>query len=121
MSSPGLSGGPTALRILLGSQLRRLREGRGISAQAAARAIRGSESKISRIELGRNAVREIDVADLLTLYGVTEAGEREQLLDKRPEVDRYLLAMERLCLEAADPRASTQVIEAILEEMGGPA
>jgi transcriptional regulator with XRE-family HTH domain len=80
VTSLGLSGGPTALRILLGSQLRRLREGRGISAQAAARAIRGSESKISRIELGRNAVREIDVADLLTLYGVRNAEEREQLL-----------------------------------------
>jgi transcriptional regulator with XRE-family HTH domain len=80
MTSLGLSGGPTALRILLGSQLRRLREGRGITAQAAARAIRGSESKISRIELGRNAVREIDVADLLTLYGVTNSEEREQLL-----------------------------------------
>ena len=80
MTSLGVSGGPTALRILLGGQLRRMREGRGISAQSAAQAIRGSESKISRIELGRNAVREIDVADLLTLYGVTEPGEREQLL-----------------------------------------
>ena len=36
------------------------------SAQEAAKAIRGSESKISRIELGRNAIREIDVLDLLT-------------------------------------------------------
>src|ERR1700757_2768876 len=42
--------GPTVLRILLGTQLRRLRESRGITAQEAARAIRGSESKISRIE-----------------------------------------------------------------------
>jgi transcriptional regulator with XRE-family HTH domain len=74
------TGGPTVLRILLGTQLRRLREARGISAQEAARAIRGSESKISRIELGRNAVREIDIADLLTLYGVTDQAEREQLL-----------------------------------------
>jgi transcriptional regulator with XRE-family HTH domain len=73
-------GAPTVLRILLGTQLRRLRESRGISAQEAARAIRGSESKISRIELGRNAVREVDIADLLNLYGVTDAGEREQLL-----------------------------------------
>ena len=56
--------GPTVLRILLGIQLRRRREGRGITAQEAARAIRGSESKISRIELGRNAIREIDVLDL---------------------------------------------------------
>jgi transcriptional regulator with XRE-family HTH domain len=73
-------GGPTILRLLLGAQLRRMREARGISAQEAARAIRGSESKISRIELGRNTVREIDIADLLTLYGITDRTEREQLL-----------------------------------------
>jgi transcriptional regulator with XRE-family HTH domain len=79
---PGVDspGAPTVLRILLGTQLRRLRESRGISAQEAARAIRGSESKISRIELGRNAVREVDIADLLNLYGITDAVEREQLL-----------------------------------------
>src|SRR6266571_4548123 len=76
----GGAGGPTVLRILLGTQLRRLREARGITAQEAARAIRGSESKISRIELGRNAVREVDIADLLSLYGVTDPDEREQLL-----------------------------------------
>ena len=74
------AGGPTVLRILLGTQLRRLREARGISAQEAAREIRGSESKISRIELGRNAVREVDIADLLSLYGITDQAEREQLL-----------------------------------------
>jgi transcriptional regulator with XRE-family HTH domain len=70
---------PTVLRILLGTQLRRLRESRGITAQEAARAIRASESKISRIELGRNAVREVDIADLLSLYDVT-GDERTQLL-----------------------------------------
>src|ERR1039457_390697 len=74
------AGGPTVLRILLGTQLRRLRESRGITAHEAARAIRGSESKISRIELGRNAVREVDIADLLSLYGITDTTEREQLL-----------------------------------------
>jgi transcriptional regulator with XRE-family HTH domain len=72
--------GPTVLRILLGTQLRRLREARGITAQEAARAIRASESKISRIELGRNAFREVDIADLLTLYGITDLEEREQML-----------------------------------------
>ena len=75
-----IAGAPTVLRTLLGTQLRRLRESRGITAQAAARAIRGSESKISRIELGRNSVREIDVADLLDLYGLAEPAERERLL-----------------------------------------
>jgi transcriptional regulator with XRE-family HTH domain len=76
---PDSSDGPTVLRILLGSHLRRLREARGITARQAATKIRASESKISRIELGRNAIREIDVLDLLTLYGV-DAREREQLL-----------------------------------------
>jgi len=72
--------GPVILRIRLGGRLRRLRESRGITAQQAAKAIRGSESKISRIELGRHAAREIDVVDLLTLYGVTDQAEREELL-----------------------------------------
>jgi transcriptional regulator with XRE-family HTH domain len=74
------AGGPTVLRILLGTQLRRLREARGVTAQEAARAIRGSESKISRIELGRTSVREVDIVDLLSLYGITDPGEREELL-----------------------------------------
>jgi transcriptional regulator with XRE-family HTH domain len=74
------AGGPTVLRILLGTQLRRLRESRGITAQEAARAIRGSESKISRIELGRTSVREVDIIDLLSLYGITDPAEREELL-----------------------------------------
>src|SRR5256886_1974062 len=78
---------PPVLRILLGTQLRRLRESRGITAQEAARAIRGSESKISRIELGRNAIREIDVLDLLTYYGVG-AVEREQLLSLAEQANR---------------------------------
>jgi transcriptional regulator with XRE-family HTH domain len=84
---PEPSEGPTVLRILLGTQLRRLRDSRGITAQEAARAIRGSESKISRIELGRNAIREIDVLDLLTYYGVG-AVEREQLLTLAEQANR---------------------------------
>jgi len=68
------------LRIRLGATLRRLRESRGITAQRAAQEIRGSDSKISRIELGRHAAKEIDVADLLTLYGVTDEDERDELL-----------------------------------------
>jgi hypothetical protein len=72
--------GPTVLRILLGTQLRRLREGRGVTAQQAAWAIRGSEAKITRFELGRAAVREVEVIDLLSLYGITDPAEREEVL-----------------------------------------
>ncbi|MDQ2883831.1 MAG: helix-turn-helix domain-containing protein [Actinomycetota bacterium] len=73
-------GKPTALRIALGGHLRRLREASGITREAAGYTIRASSSKISRLELGRVASKERDVADLLTLYGVTDVEERETLL-----------------------------------------
>ncbi|WP_069161443.1 helix-turn-helix domain-containing protein [Nocardia altamirensis] len=69
--------GPTALRIAIGGQLRRLREKSGITREDAAEYIRGSHAKISRLELGRHAFKERDVQDLLSLYGVTEAEQRE--------------------------------------------
>lgn len=65
--------GPTVLRILLGSQLRLLREAAGITREDAGYAIRASGSKISRIELGRVSFKERDIADLLELYGVAGA------------------------------------------------
>ena len=72
--------GPTALRIALGTHLRRLREARNITAAEAAAAIRATHSKISRLERGRSGARQRDVADLLSLYGVTGEAEREELL-----------------------------------------
>lgn len=73
-------GSSTVLRIVLGAQLRRLREQRRITLEAAGHAIRASHSKISRMELGRVGFRVRDVADLLTLYGVTDDDERQPLL-----------------------------------------
>src|SRR5512138_3677270 len=72
--------GPTVLRILLGAQLRRLRETKAITREDAGWEIRASGSKISRMELGRVSFKERDVADLLTLYGVNDPDEREALL-----------------------------------------
>jgi transcriptional regulator with XRE-family HTH domain len=72
--------GPTAPRIALGTQLRRLREAANLTTGQAAEAIRASHSKLSRLERGRGAVRQRDVADLLTLYGGTDEAEREELL-----------------------------------------
>lgn len=72
--------GPTVLRILLGSQLRRLREARGITREDAGYAIRASGSKISRMELGRVSFKERDVVDLLEIYGVTDEAERATLV-----------------------------------------
>lgn len=79
LTSPGQ--GPTALRIALGTQLRRLREASNITSAQAADAIRATPSKISRLERGRTTARQRDVADLLTLYGITGHAEREQLLE----------------------------------------
>jgi transcriptional regulator with XRE-family HTH domain len=73
-------GGPTVLRMLLGAHLRRLREAQGVSREDAGWEIRSSESKISRIELGRVSFKERDIADLLTLYGVDDEEERTRLL-----------------------------------------
>ena len=72
--------GPTVLRILLGSQLRGLREAKGITREDAGYAIRASGSKISRMELGRVGFKERDVVDLLEMYGVSDETERASLV-----------------------------------------
>lgn len=79
LANPGQ--GPTALRIALGTHLRRLREASHVTPEQAAEAIRGTRSKISRLERGRTTARQRDVADLLSLYGVADPGEREQVLE----------------------------------------
>ena len=81
------AGGPTVQRLVLGSQLHRLRDSRGITAEQAAEAIRGSHSKISRMEHGRVGFKERDVGDLLTLYGVTDTEERAALLNLAREAN----------------------------------
>ncbi|MFI2641330.1 helix-turn-helix domain-containing protein [Streptomyces sp. NPDC018610] len=73
--------------MLLGSQLRRLRESRGITREAAGYSIRASESKISRMELGRVSFKTRDVEDLLTLYGITDDAERTSLLSLAKEAN----------------------------------
>ena len=83
-----VASGPTALRIALGSQLRRLREAHGITCEAAGRVIRASASKISRVEHGRVSMKQRDLADLLTLYGVTGEAERADVLRLAREAAR---------------------------------
>lgn len=73
--------GPTARRIVLGAQLRRLRESAEISRSDAGYSIRASGSKISRLERGRVGFKERDVSDLLTMYGVTDPDTRTRFLE----------------------------------------
>ncbi|MEU5699110.1 helix-turn-helix domain-containing protein [Streptomyces aurantiacus] len=73
--------------MLLGSHLRRLRESRGITREKAGYSIRASESKISRMELGRVSFKTRDVEDLLTLYGIADEVERTSLLSLAKEAN----------------------------------
>jgi transcriptional regulator with XRE-family HTH domain len=79
MNASSGRGGPTALRILLGAELRRLREAKQITLEGAGYVIRASGSKMSRLETGRVRFKSRDIADLLTLYGVTNSRERSAL------------------------------------------
>ena len=79
LAAPPGSGGPTVQRILLGAQLRRLREARRITLEDAGHVIRASGSKMSRLETGRVGFKDRDIADLLTFYGITDEEQRTLL------------------------------------------
>ena len=86
----GAGASPTLSRMVLGQALSALRDRAGITREAACRAIGAPESKISRLELGREDVRLRDVAGLCALYGVTDHLQRATLLSmaqlaNRPE------------------------------------
>jgi transcriptional regulator with XRE-family HTH domain len=70
----------TVLRMLLGGQLRRMREAAGITPERAGYELRASRSKISRLENGRVGIKRRDMTDLLTLYGVTDEALRSRFL-----------------------------------------
>jgi hypothetical protein len=65
---------------MLGGQLRRLRTELGIDRAVAGRHIGGSDSKISRIELGDVRIKDHDLELLLDLYGVDSIQERAAAL-----------------------------------------
>ena len=75
------------LRMLLGAQLRRLRETASVTRDDAGYHIRASGSKISRMELGRVSFKERDVTDLLEFYGVQDPAEREKLVQLTREAN----------------------------------
>jgi transcriptional regulator with XRE-family HTH domain len=70
----------SAQRMRVGAELRRLREAAGLSGEQVATALGWSQSKVSRIEIGRTAFTVNDVAGLLALYGVSDDGVRAELL-----------------------------------------
>ncbi|GIF05704.1 helix-turn-helix domain-containing protein [Actinoplanes siamensis] len=72
--------GSTVRRLQVGAHLRALRRASGLTREQAGYVIRASESKISRMELGRVGFKERDVVDLLKLYGVEDRAELDRML-----------------------------------------
>lgn len=72
--------GKSSARFVLGARLRQLREAAGVSCEEAGLAIRGSASKISRMELGRTGFKARDIDDLLALYGIIDEAELATML-----------------------------------------
>ena len=79
MTSLTGAGSPAVLRILLGAQLRRLREAKRITLEEAGNVIRASHSKVSRLESGRVAFKDRDIVDLFIYYGVTDQAQIQTL------------------------------------------
>ncbi|WP_314174117.1 helix-turn-helix domain-containing protein [Streptomyces winkii] len=76
---PDRPAGPAVPRLVLGERLRRLREAQYISRKEAGEAIKTSDVTIAQLERGCSGFRERDVADLLTIYGITDATEHATL------------------------------------------
>jgi transcriptional regulator with XRE-family HTH domain len=83
-----VSVGPTVRRRRLGSELRRLRESRGIRLEAVADRLGLAPSTLSRIETGKAPTRTAYLNSMFELYGVDDPGQRQVLLDMAREGHR---------------------------------
>ena len=78
------AGSPTARRRELGASLKRLRNGKGWTAEQVAERLLMSPSKLSRLETGQRGASERDINDLCGLYEVGEE-QRQHLLELASE------------------------------------
>jgi transcriptional regulator with XRE-family HTH domain len=76
---------PTVRRRRLGSELRKLREEKGMTAEEVAARLLVSQSKISRLENGRRSISQRDVRDLCGVYGVEDMRIVESLMQMAKE------------------------------------
>lgn len=80
--------GPTVRRRRLGSELRRLREARAIKLEEVADQLGLAASTLSRIETGKAPTKTAYLTSLLEMYGVTDPGQRQILIDMAREGHR---------------------------------
>ena len=71
--------GPVVQSALLRNELVRLRKESRLTQEQVADALEWSPSKLIRIEGGRSSITKVDLDALLSTYGVTSEGRREQL------------------------------------------
>jgi transcriptional regulator with XRE-family HTH domain len=71
--------GPVVQSALLRSELVRLRKENGLTQEQVAGELEWSPSKLIRIEGGRSSITKVDLDALLSRYGVTSEGRRDQL------------------------------------------
>ncbi|MEU1617575.1 helix-turn-helix transcriptional regulator [Streptomyces sp. NPDC005722] len=76
---------PTVRRRRLGSELRKLREQKGMTAEEVAARLLVSQSKISRLENGRRSISQRDVRDLCSVYGVDDSRLVDSLMNMARE------------------------------------
>lgn len=72
---------PTIRRRRLGTELRRLRERAGLTAEQVGKHLDCHASKVGRIENGRSGLRLPDLRGMLDLYGVDDEDTRRSLSD----------------------------------------
>ncbi|WP_052230203.1 helix-turn-helix transcriptional regulator [Streptomyces sp. CT34] len=102
VAQPEPEGDPSVVRMaspdsnaaageMLGEELRRYRELRGLTLKDVAPVIRGSTSKVSRLERGESPPKARDVYDLARYYGLSDAQMRvvEQLLAQTNNQEWY--------------------------------
>lgn len=80
--------GPTVRRRRLGTELRKLRESRGYKLEEVSAILGVAPSTLSRIETGKAPTKSAYLNRLLEMYGVTDSGQRQILVDMAREGHR---------------------------------
>jgi transcriptional regulator with XRE-family HTH domain len=80
--------GPTVRRRRLGMELRRLRDGSNLKLEEVAAELGVAPSTLSRIETGKAPTKSAYLHQMLQMYGVTDPGQRQVLIDMAREGHR---------------------------------
>src|SRR6201993_4164834 len=85
---PLMAAGPTVRRRRLGTELRKLRESSGYKLEEVAAQLGVAPSTLSRIETGKAPTKSAYLNQMLEMYRVDDAGQRQVLVDMAREGHR---------------------------------